>query len=141
MESFADDARRMFASFEAKDLPAVMGYFAADAVVIDPHYPQVEMRGAAAIARGFGWAFGNIERPGLTVRRAWSEDGQSGAVEVATHHLFRGGMRVAFPQVFVVERRDGLITLLQAYPAYGPPGLPGLITRLTRFAWKRRGRI
>ncbi len=35
----------VFAAFEAKDLPTALGYFADDAVMIDPHYPTPTMRG------------------------------------------------------------------------------------------------
>ena len=44
-----------------------------DAVMIDPHYPQSEMKGKAALTQGFTWAFSNMEKPGFTVRHHWSD--------------------------------------------------------------------
>jgi ketosteroid isomerase-like protein len=128
----------IFAAFMAKDIEAVLALFADDAVMIDPHYPVREMRGKAAIRQGLEWAFSNIERPGFTLRQVWA-DGDAGAVEVDTHHLFRGGMALRFPQVFVFDTRDGLIGRLQAYTPHGPPGIGGLLASATRVAWRLRG--
>jgi ketosteroid isomerase-like protein len=111
----------LFAAFIAKDMGAVLALFADDAVMIDPHYPVREMRGKVAIRQGLEWAFRNIERPGFSLRRLLV-DGDGAMIEVDTHHVFRGGMAVRFPQVFVVDVRDGLISRLQAYPPHGPGG-------------------
>ncbi len=127
-------------AFETKDLSAVMALFANDSVVIDPHYPQVEMKGKAAIKQGFEWAFGNIEKPGFTPRHIWTDD-TGGVMEVETHHIFRGGMKLNFPQVFVVETRNGLITRLQSYPSYGPHGIGGTLTAITRLIWRLQGKL
>jgi ketosteroid isomerase-like protein len=132
--------QQLKAAFESRDLAAVMALFANDAVVIDPHYPQPEMRGKAAIKRGFEWAFGNIEKPGFTERHIWSNE-TSGVIEVDTHHVFRGGMKLAFQQVFVIETRNGLITRLQSYPSYGPHGIGGMLTSLVRLTWRLQGKL
>jgi hypothetical protein len=50
-------------------------------------------------------------------------------------------MVLHFDQLFVIESRDGLITRLQAYVPYGPPGVAGLLTRLTRLAWWLQGKL
>ena len=92
----------MFAAFAAKDLKRVLAMFAEDALVYDPHYPVPEMKGKAAIRRGFEWGLGNMEKPGFTLRNCWI-DGEKAAVEVDTHHIFKGGMEVKFPQMFVIE--------------------------------------
>src|SRR5207248_1861195 len=42
--------------------------------------------------------------------------------------------------VTVIETRNGLITRLQAYPPYGPPGIGGLLVRLTRLVWRLQGK-
>lgn len=142
MLTFAELADHAFATFVSKDLPAVMALFAEDAVVIDPHYPQPTMQGKAAIQQGLAWAFGNMVQPGFTVLHTWTDENQtSGAVEIATDHRFRGGMRVQTAQVFVVDTRDGLITRLQSFPSYGPPGIVGTLTRATRFTWRLRGKL
>ena len=127
-------------AFETRDLPATLSLFADDAVVIDPHYPQAEMRGKAAIKQGFEWAFSNIEKPGFTARHLWTDDA-SGVVEVDTHHIFKGGLQVKFPQVFVLEARAGLITRLQSYPPYGPHGIGGILTSLARLTWRLQGKM
>src|SRR5712691_8110099 len=106
--------QQLVTAFETRDLPAALSLFAHAAVMIDPHYPQSEMKGKAALTQGFTVVFSNIEKPGFTVRHLWS-DNDSGVVEVDTHHVVRGGMHVKFPQVFVIETRNGLITRLQAY--------------------------
>src|SRR5687767_10825942 len=100
---------RLFAAFEAKDLPTVLSFFADDAIIIDPHYPTPRMVGKAAIVDGLTWAFSAIEQPGFTITNLFeTQTGHHMAVEVATAHRFRGGMQVEFPQVFVVETRSGL---------------------------------
>lgn len=131
---------QMFGAFEAKDMEAVSAFFADDAVLFDPHYPVPEMKGKAAIEQGCEWAFGNMEKPGFTIRHIWIE-GDAGAVEVDTHHVFKGGMELKFPQVFVFETHDGLVTRLQSYVPYGPPGIGGLLTKVTRLMWRLQGKV
>ena len=126
-------------AFTAKDMNAMLHYFAEDVVLIDPHYPFPEMRGKAAITTAMEWAFGNMEKPGFRIKHIWIENG-NGAVEVDTHHVFRGGMVLRFPQVFVFESRDGLITRLQSFVPYPPPGVGGLLTKLTRWWWVLTGK-
>lgn len=131
---------RMFSAFEAKDLEAVLTFFAEDALLYDPHYPAPEMKGKAAIRQGLTWGLGNMEQPGFTIRHVWLE-GETAVTEVDTHHIFKGGMKLNFPQVFVVESRDGLITRLQAYEPYPPPGIGGLLTKVTRLIWRLQGKM
>ena len=107
-------------AFERKDIDAAMAYFADGAVVYDPHYPTPEMRGKDAIRQNFTGGFSMIQQPGFTIRSAWVND-DSGAVEVDTHHTFPNGAEARFPQVFVFETADGLLTRLQAYTPYPPP--------------------
>jgi ketosteroid isomerase-like protein len=130
---------QIFAAFEAKDIEAVMAQFADDATVTDPHYPIPEMAGKAAIRRGFEWALGNMERAGFNVVGIWS-DGDSGAVEVDTHHVFKGGMEVKFTQIFVIELQDGLITRLHSFGPHRPGGVGGAMLKVTGFFWRRKGR-
>lgn len=49
-------------------------------------------------------------------------------------------MALRFDQLFVVELRNGQITHLQAYVPCGPPGVAGLLTRLTRGVWRLQGK-
>jgi ketosteroid isomerase-like protein len=127
----------LFAAFEAKDLETILTFFADDAVVIDPRYPVMPLQGKVAIREGFAWAFRALKQRGFTPRHVWM-DGSSGAVEVETHHRLRGGMEASFPQVFIFETRNGLITRLQAYVPYGPHGIQGLYLRLARLGWRLR---
>jgi len=128
-----EDVSRMFAAFAAKDLVATLAFFADDAEFYDPNYPTPRMVGKAAIARGLTWAYEKLERPDFTIRHTWL-DGASGAVEVEARHRIRGGLRVAFPQAFVFETRDGLLTRLQAYTPNGPHGAHGVFLVSTRLA-------
>lgn len=119
------------------DLGAALAFFADDAVLIDPHYPVPRMVGKSTIADGLRWSFGQMKTFGFTVENYFeSEDGKSAALEVETAHVLNAGMRLNFPQVFVVEVRDGLLTRVRAYEPYGPGGVGGIVLGLTRL-WRR----
>jgi ketosteroid isomerase-like protein len=124
---------------EAKDLPAVLDLLADEPALIDPHYPVPQMLGRAAITDGLGWAFGNIaEFRFETIQAYGSGDGAHAAVEVDCHHVLRGGRKLEFRQVFVVDTRNGRISRLRAYEPYGPGGLVGLILTITRLGRRLR---
>ena len=129
---------QLLSAFMARDLPAVLAMFEDDAVVVDPHYPIPEMKGLVAIRRGFTWAFANIERPGFSLIQLWSE-GARHVIEVDTHHVFKGGMELRFRQLFVAEMGPEKLRRLAAYVPYPPPGIGGLVARLTRWIWWLRG--
>ncbi len=130
----------LFRAFMAKDLPAVMAHFAEDAVVYDPHYPQPRMQGKVEIERGLTWGLSSLVKPGFAIRKTWM-DGDSIVVELDTHHVLRGGMETRFDQVFVIETRQGKITRLQSYVPYTPPGIAGLLSKITRLAWRLQGKL
>jgi ketosteroid isomerase-like protein len=124
---------------EAKDASTLRTLVAEDGVFVDPHYPTTPMAGRAAIEDGLRWAFGTIEAFRFEVVHTFeSGDGRHAAVEVDCHHVLRGGRRLAFRQVFVVDVEGGRIRRLQAYEPYGPGGLVGWVLRLTRFARRLR---
>jgi hypothetical protein len=82
------------------------------------------MRGREAIAQGLQFSFQILEQPGFAIRRGWEtavNGGNSGALEVATHHVLADGTELRFPQVFVYEVRDDLLARLQVYVPYPPP--------------------
>lgn len=133
-------AQSLLKAFVAKDLPRIMSHFADDAVLIDPHYPQSRMQGRPAIQQGLSWGLNNIVKPGFTMRSLVAT-GDTAAIEVYTHHTFRGGMVVRFDQVFMLETRDGQITRLQAYLPHGPHGIAALLTTITRWVWRLTGRL
>jgi len=125
--SLHDLITRTFATLEAKDLEAMMSVFAEDAVVIDPHFPELRMQGKATIREGFQGAMAGMRSFGYTIVNYFeSENGQCAAVETATHHVLKQGMKRNFPQVFIFEVADGHITRLQAYEPYGPQGIIGV---------------
>ena len=131
--SLHDLVIRTFATVEAKDLEAMMSVFADDAVVIDPHFPTPQMQGKTAIREGFRRAMNGMQSFGYTiVNYCESENGQCAAVETATHHVVKQGMKLNFPQVFIFEVADGHITRLQAYEPYGPHGIIGVFLFLGR---------
>lgn len=125
-----------------KDKPAVLAAFAPDGLFIDPHYPNPEMRGRKEISEGLDWGFTGMERMQFTVIGSFlSEDGNSGAVETDCAHILAGGRVLAFPQVFVAEMHDGLLTRVRAYEPYGPGRMIMTMIKLQNW-WlhKRPGR-
>jgi len=129
-----------FAAVEAKDLDAMMHVFADDAVVIDPHFPTLLLHGKAAITDGFQEAMAGMQSFGYTIANYFeSENRQSAAVETATHHVMKAGMKRNFPQVFIFETANGRFTRMQAYEPYGPPGIVGVflfLARLKKRVWR-----
>lgn len=113
--------------FEKRDADAVAARFTPGGVFIDPHYPPPlgpAITGREAIRAAVAGVFGLIERPGFTVRHAFSAASNVAAVEVDTHHVMADGSSVDFPQVFVGEvDPDGLLVRLQSYPPYPPPSV------------------
>lgn len=128
---------REFDAVMSKDIKGVLSAFADDGVLIDPHYPAPRMVGKRAIAEGLRWGFGSMKTLGFKITGYFeSADGQSAAVEVATSHVLKAGMKLQFPQMFVIETENGLITRLQAYEPYGPGGIGGVVLVLTRLKRK-----
>ena len=122
-----------FATVEAKNLDAMMSVFAEDAIVIDPHFPTPRMQGKAAITQGLRGAMAGMRSFGYTILNYYeSENGQGAAVETATHHVVKQGMKLNFSQVFIFDVADGRITRMQAYEPYGPHGIMGTFLFLVR---------
>lgn len=138
------DGRKLFEemidAFTRKDLPQIMSYFAEDAVLYDPHYPQPRMVGKKAIEQGLAWGISSLEKPGFKLRHLWL-DGNSGVAELDTHHLIRGGIESKFDQVFVFELEGNQFKRLQSYVPYPPHGIAGIIGNITRFVWRLQGKI
>jgi ketosteroid isomerase-like protein len=136
-------AHALFAALAGRDPAEISGLFTEDCVCVDPHYPEIEMRGRAAFDRGMEWGLGSIEQFGFSIVQAFeSDDRMNVAIEVDTHHVLKGGKRLDFPQVFIVEARAGHIASLRAYEPYRPNGIGGFLLRLShikaRLAWQRR---
>ena len=132
-----DIVTHTFATIEAKDLNGLLTLFAEDGVLIDPHFPAERMQGKATIRKNFEEAMKGMHSFGYTiVNYCESENGQCAAVETATHHVLKEGMKRNFPQVFIFEVANGSITRLQAYEPYGPHGIVGMFLSIARLANK-----
>jgi ketosteroid isomerase-like protein len=141
MSNQREMVERFFAAVMAKDMDGVLAFFADDAELIDPHYPKVHMKGKAAIKDELAWGFGSLEKFGFViVNYMESPDGTKIAIEVDTHHVVRGSMKLDFPQAFFIDMKEGKVTRVQAYEPYGPHGIGGLILRLTRLKRKLTGK-
>lgn len=132
---------RAFHALESRDLEGALACFAADAVLIDHHYPYPEMRGLDEIRSGLEWGLAGMESMSFEPTTFFtSEDGHSVVVELATHHVQKGGGKLDFPQIFVVDTRDGLITRMQSYLPYGPNGFGGFMLRMIHRGYRLRHR-
>lgn len=107
-------------AFVAKDLKIALDCFTDDALFYDPHYPEPQMQGKAAIQEGFQFTFSILKKPGFTIRHFWGDE-KSGALEVDTHHIFQDDHEVRFPQMFAFELQNDLLARFQAYVPYPPP--------------------
>ncbi len=133
--------QHVFKTAETMDVHATVALFAEDGVLADPHYPNPHMVGKAAIAEGLTWGFGAMQKMGFPIVNYFeAEGGQCAAVEIATAHVLKTGMKLNFPQMFVLETRDGLLTRMQAFEPYGPHGMVGAILALTRLQRKLTGK-
>ena len=133
---------RLFAAVEAKDLPAVLAGMTDDALLSDPHYPQPEMRGKAEITKGLAWGFGSIEKFGFTIVHYYeAADSRGAVVEVDTNHVVKGGMKLHFPQIFLIDSNGTLFTRVKAYEPYGPHGINAVVLVITRLVWKLTGKL
>ena len=140
MSNQREMTERFFAAVMAKDMDAVLSFFADDAELIDPHYPKMHMKGKAEIKNGLTWGFGSLEKFGFVIANYMeSPDGAKIAIEVDTHHVVRGNMKLNFPQAFFIDVKDGKVTRVQAYEPYGPHGIGGIILTLTRLKRKLTG--
>lgn len=129
--------RRMLSALSEGDKATAMACFAGDAVLFDPHYPTPRMQGRGEIEKGLDWGLSVMERFGFTIVTVFlDETGKKAAFEVDTNHVLKGGRKLSFPQVFIAEERDGLVSALRAYEPYGPNGMGGIFLGLERL--KRR---
>ena len=121
--------RETLKAVEAKDLASVLSLFDDCATFYDPHYPTTLMQGKESIKKGLIWGFSSLKKFGFTiVRNSYSNNGQV-AVEVNTSHLMFTGEPLNFPQVFIIETKNDLITRLYAYELYESHGMNGQLAR------------
>jgi ketosteroid isomerase-like protein len=130
----------MFRRCEAKDVDGAVALVAPDAVFIDPHYPRVHNSGSDEIRESLVWGIGGLEQMRFHEQRWFTAADGAVSVEVDTHHTIKGKREVRFPQVFVAESRDGLLTRLQAFEPYGPHGVLATVLRVMRAKKKLTGK-
>ena len=123
-----------------KNLEGMLELIHEDAIFIDPHYPIERMEGKQAIRQGLTWGLETLAKPGFKIKKFHASE-NSGAVEVATHHVLKVGMEVKFAQVFIFEVNEGQLTRLQAFVPYREPGIGGWIPRITGLWWKLTGKL
>lgn len=129
----------LFTAFSNKDKKKILSYLADDCVLMDPNYPQREMKGKKAIGRGMDWAFKNLKKPGFKLLNCWI-DGDKAALEMKTHHVFTTGLEIKFLQVFIVETYNEHFIRIQSFATNRPTGIGGAITKFTGLFWKLTGR-
>lgn len=131
----------LFGACASGDVEHAVSLFAADGVLIDPHYPYPRMQGSDAIRDGLTWGIGGMRSMSFTTEQFFpGPDGVSGAAEVATHHVLKVGKKLDFPQVFVIETVDGQIRRLQAYEPYRPNGVLGAMLKVGHGVHRIRSR-
>jgi ketosteroid isomerase-like protein len=132
---------QLFATCSAGDVDRAVSLFAADGVLVDPHYPYPHMRGTDAIRDGLTSGIGGMRSMAFTIERFFpGDDGASGAAEVATHHVLKAGKKLDFSQVFVIETADGQIRRLQAYAPYRTNGVLGAMLKVGHGVHRLRSR-
>src|SRR5262245_30410321 len=98
-----------------------------------PTFRRRRCKGRQPSRKPFGGAMSGMRSFGYTiVNYCESENGQCEAVETATHHVLKEGMKRNFPQVFIFEMANGRITRMQAYEPYGPHGMVGVFLWFAR---------
>lgn len=130
----------VFDALHTQNLDKLMGHIAEDALLIDPHYPVINMEGKRAIRNGLEWAFSGMKEFGFNVQQIFeSEDGQRAAIEMQCSHVIKAGKRFDFQQVWIVDITGDKLSRLQAFVPYGPNGMHGLILGITRVVRKAMG--
>lgn len=122
-----------FKAVETKNLDAVLGYFHTEAEFLDPHYPNVHMKGHDEIREGLSWGFKSVKKFNFTEENYFeNENKTSAAVEMATKIELSGGQKLSYTQVFILEIKQGKIYRCQAYETYGPHGMLNVTLKITR---------
>jgi len=136
MKATKEFATGFLDAFVSMDLDNIMSFFGDDAVLIDPHYPKMEMKGKDEIRKGLEWGLSSMVKAGFEVEKCWVE-GSEGVVKVKTNHEFKGNFKVDIMQIFLFEvNEDGKLKYLQSFVPYRPGGLPGFLTKVTGMFWK-----
>jgi ketosteroid isomerase-like protein len=125
--------KSFFNAVEAKDVDAVMAFFHADAEFLDPHYPNVHMKGKDQIYKGVTWGLNGVKSFNFSEMNYFeNKNGSSASIEYDTHLELKNGQKLHYQQVFIIETKDGKISRCQAYETYGPHGMHKVMLMVTR---------
>ncbi len=126
-------------TIESKNIDSILNIFHEDSVFIDPHYPNVHMKGKAQIREGFTWGMNGVESFQFTpINYFENKENTSASVEVATKLVLKNGKKLSYQQVFIIETKEGKISRCQAYETYGPHGVLNIMLTVTRLVNKLR---
>lgn len=132
-EQLSELIKNHFNAVEAKDLDAVMSFYHTDAEFLDPHYPNIHMKGKNEINEGLTWGFKGVKTFSFTVMNYFeNKEGTSASIEYATKLELSNGQKLSYPQVFIIETKQGKICRCQAYETYGPHGMHNVMLKVTR---------
>lgn len=122
-----------FKTVEAKELDSLLEFYHSDAELLDPHYPNVHMKGKDEIRKGLTWGFKSVKTFSFTPDNYFENDDKtSAAVEMASKLELSNGQKLSFTQVFILETKQGKISRLQAYQTYGPHGMHNVALKISR---------
>ena len=108
-------------AIESKDIGMLLSYFADDAVLFDPNFPVSKMEGKSVISCGYKWAFMALKEVGMSIEQVFESDNRhSAAFKLCTRYLSQTGQQKVFPQMCVLEMKNGKISHLQVYTPYSP---------------------
>lgn len=125
--------KRFFKAVESKEPDAVMAFFHDDAEFLDPHYPNVHMKGKDQILKGITWGLNGVKTFNFSEMNYFeNKNGSSASIEYDTRLELKNGQKLHYQQVFIIETKDGKISRCQAYETYGPHGMHKVMLMVTR---------
>jgi ketosteroid isomerase-like protein len=136
MKIIEADIEAVLKSFETKDIDQIMPHFADEAILIDPHYPIIEMKGKDAIRKGLSWGLKPLVSASFEIEKFWVS-GNEGVAKVDTNHVFKGGKKISIKQVFLFSMNEKKkIIYMQSFVPYRPDGIDGLVPKIFGMFWK-----
>lgn len=128
---------KLFEAVEAKNINVILDCYDDDVDFIDPHYPKVHMKGKEDVIKGVTWGFKSVKKFKFSLINYFeNKEGTAASVEYDTKIELSNGKKFNYPQVFIIETKDGKISRIQAYETYGPHGVLKIILLATRLCHK-----
>ena len=122
-----------FKAVEAKDPDTIIAYYNEDAEFLDPHYPNVHMKGEDEILKGIRWGLNGVKTFQFKEMNYFENKAGTGAsIEYDTKLELKSGQKLHYQQVFVIETKNNKISRCQAYETYGPHGMHKVMLMVTR---------